>query len=128
MNRIYEETIRQSKPLPDFAGSDAHHVRLTLRLEVQNPAFIRFLGKVGNERLATFTTQDFLTLDLLQREQVVPESFRARVPHLVQLGIVEKAGRGRHILSRTLYAHLGQKGIYTRVRGLGDGEDRKSVV
>lgn len=123
MNRIYEETIRQSKPLPDFAGSDAHHVRLTLRGEVQNPAFIRFLEKVGDERLASFTAQDFLVLDLLQREQAVPDALRARLPHLLQLGIVEKAGRGRHILSRTLYAHLGQKGTYTRVRGLGDAEN-----
>ena len=123
MNRIYKETIQQSKPLPGFAGSDAHHVRLTLRGEVQNPAFIRFLEKVGEERLASFTTQDFLVLDLLQREQVVPDTLRVRAPHLVQLGIVEKAGRGRHILSRTLYAHLGQKGTYTRVRGLGGAEN-----
>lgn len=123
MDRIFEETIRQSKPLPNFADSDTHRVRLTLRGEVQNPAFIRFLEKVGSERLASFTTRDFLVLDLLQREQAIPEALRARVPHLVQLGIVEKAGRGRHMLSRTLYAHLGQKGTYTRVRGLGDAEN-----
>lgn len=123
MNRMFEESIRQSKPLPDFAGSDAHHVRLTLRGEVQNPAFIRFLEKVGDERMASFTTQDFLVLDLLQREQTVPENLRERLPNLLHSGIVEKAGRGRHILSRTLYAHLGQKGTYTRVRGLGDAEN-----
>ncbi len=52
-----------------------------------------------------------------------PEGLRSRVLHLDRLGIVEKAGRGRHILSRTLYAHLGQKGTYTRVRGLGDAEN-----
>jgi len=123
MNRIFEETIRQSKPLPSFAGSDAHHVRLLLRGEVQNPAFIRFLEKVGDERLASFTTQDFLVLDLLQREQAVPEALRDRLANFLRLGIVEKAGRGRHILSRTLYAHLGQKGAYTRIRGLGDAEN-----
>ena len=123
MNRIFEETIRQSKPLPNFAGSDAHHVRLELRGEIQNPAFIRFLEKVGSERLASFATQDFLVLDLLQREQLVPEVLRARMSHLVQLGIVEKAGRGRYILSRNLYAHLGQKGTYTRILGLGESEN-----
>ncbi len=123
MNRMYEESIRQSKPLPDFAGSDAHNVRLVLRGEVQNPAFIRFLEKVGDEKLANFSTQDFLVLDYLQREQPLPEGLRSRVLHLDRLGIVEKAGRGRHILSRTLYAHLGQKGTYTRVRGLGDAEN-----
>ena len=123
MNRIFEETIRQSKPLPNFAGTDAHHVRLTLRGEVQNPAFIRFLERVGEERLVGFTTQDFLVLDYLQREQAVAECLRDRLPNLVRLGVLEKAGRGRHILSRNLYAQLGQKGTYTRVRGLGDPEN-----
>ena len=123
MNRIFEESIRQSKPLPNFARSDAHHVRVELRGEVQNPAFIRFLEKVGAERMASFATQDFLVLDLLQREQPVPEALRARVPQLAQLGIVERAGRGRYILSRDLYAHLGQKGAYTRILGLGEAEN-----
>jgi ATP-dependent DNA helicase RecG len=123
MNRIFEESIRQSKPLPNFAGSDAHHVRVELRGEVQNPAFIRFLEKVGAERMASFATQDFLVLDLLQREQPVPEALRARIPQLAQLGIVERAGRGRYILSRDLYAHLGQKGAYTRILGLGEAEN-----
>ena len=73
--------------------------------------------------MASFTTQDFLVLDLLQREQPIPENLRERLPNLLHAGIVEKAGRGRQILSRTLYAHLGQKGTYTRVRGLGEAEN-----
>jgi len=123
MNRIFEETIRQSKPLPDFKGTDAHQVRLVLRGEVQNPAFIRFLEKIGSERLASFTTHDFVVLDLLQREQSVPMALKDRLKHLMDLGVVEKAGRNRCILSKSLYAHLGQKGTYTRVRGLGDAEN-----
>lgn len=123
MNRIFEDTIRQSKPLPSFAGTDEHHVWLTLRGEVHNPAFVRFLEKVGDERLATFATQDFLVLAILQRQQTVPATLRPRLAALEHLGIVEKAGRGRHMLSRRLYAHMGQKGTYTRVRGLGDGEN-----
>jgi ATP-dependent DNA helicase RecG len=124
MNRIFEETIRQSKPLPDFKGTDSHQVRLTLRGEVQNPAFIRFLEKVGSERLESFTTHDFVVLDLLQREQPVPGPLRDRLKHLSDLGVVEKAGRNRCILSKSLYAHLGQRGTYTRVKGLADSENK----
>ena len=130
MNRIFEETIRQSKPLPDFTGSDEHHVRLILRGEVQNPAFIKFLEKVGDERLASFTTQDFLTLDFLQREQPVPSTLRSRLPALVNAGVVESIGRGRgtrYILSQSLHTHLGQKGEYTRRKGL-DRETNKELL
>ena len=123
MNRIYEESIRQSKPLPDFSGSDEFQVRLLLRGEVQNPAFIRYLEQVGLDRLSSFTTHDFLVLDSLQRQQPVPPALRPRLADLLQFGVIEKAGRNRFILSRSLYAHLGQKGTYTRVRGLSDGEN-----
>jgi len=123
MNRIYEETIRQSKPLPDFSGSDEYQVRLILRGEVQNPAFIRYLEQVGQERLSNFTTHDFVVLDHLQRQLPVPPLLRPRLAGLLRVGVIEKAGRNRFILSRSLYAHIGQKGAYTRVRGLSDAEN-----
>ncbi|MCI0540386.1 MAG: putative DNA binding domain-containing protein [Verrucomicrobiales bacterium] len=130
MNRIFEETIRQSKPLPDFSGSDDHHVRLVLRGDVQDPAFIKFIEKVGEDRLATFTTRDFLVLSYLQREQAVAPDLRERLPRLIELGVVECLGRGRgarYMLSRALYAHLGQRGTYTRKKGL-DHETNKELL
>lgn len=130
MDRIFEETIRQSKPLPDFSGSDEHRVRLILRGEVQNPAFIRFLEKVGNDRLAGFAIQDFLALDYVQREQPVPPVLRPRLPQLLDLGVIESVGRGRgvrHLLSHAFHVHLDQKGSYTRKRGL-DRETNKELL
>jgi ATP-dependent DNA helicase RecG len=130
MNRIFEDTIRQSKPLPDFSKSDEHHVWLTLRCEVQNPAFIKFLEKVGDERLAGFATQDFLVLDFLQREQTVPATLRSRLPALVNAGVIESIGRGRgtrYLLSKAFYAHIGQSGVYTRTKGL-DRETNKELL
>ena len=130
MNRIFEETIRQSKPLPNFTGSDEHQVKLVLRGEVQNPAFIRFLEKLGQERLASFSTYDFIVLDLVRREQPVPSSLRDSLQRLLDVGAVESIGRGRgvrHILSRGFYAQIGQQGTYTRKRGL-DRETNKELL
>jgi ATP-dependent DNA helicase RecG len=45
MNIMFERSVMQSKPLPDFTGSAAHEVRLTLHGIVTNAAFIRFLEK-----------------------------------------------------------------------------------
>lgn len=130
MNRIFEESIRQSKPLPDFSGSDDHHVRLVLQGEVQNPGFLRFIEKIGEERLASFTTQDFLVLHYLEHEFDLSPSLRQRLPRLVEFGIIESVGRGRgvrYLLSRSLFAHLGKKGAYTRKRGL-DRETNKQLL
>lgn len=130
LNLMVESAIRQSKPLPNFAGSAAHEVRLTLSGTVQDPAFIRYLERLGDEKLRTFSTHDFIVLDLLRRGQPLPESLRTRLPALMEAGAVESLGRGRgvrHLLSRSFYAAIGQKGAYTRKRGL-DHETNKELL
>lgn len=103
---------------------------MTLRGEVQDPAFLRFLEKVGSKRMASFTTDDLLILDLLRREEPIPENLRRRLPALVTHGVIEEVGGGRdvrHILSRDLYGLLRAKGTYTRKRGL-DRETQKELL
>lgn len=130
MNRMFEECIKESKPHPDFTGTDDYQVALTFRGEVQDPQFLRFLEQIGEEKLALFTTQDFLVLDYVHREQPVPDTFKACLPPLVDQGIIERVGRGkgtRYILSRQFYDFLGQKGVYTRKRGL-DRDTNKMLL
>lgn len=130
MNRMFEECIRESKPQPDFSGSDAYQVALTFHGEIQDPQFLRFLEQIGQERLATFITQDFLLLDLVHRDQPIPDSLKERLPFLIEQGLIERTGRGRgvhYMLSRDLYAFLGKKGVYTRQRGL-DRETNKALL
>ena len=121
MNLMFEQSIRQSKSVPDFTGTDQYQVVLTLPGEVQDPRFVRFLEKIGREQLQYFSTADFLALDLVHREQPIPERLKPNTRHLVSLRILETVGRGRGaraILSRNLYSFLGKAGAYTRTRGL----------
>ena len=128
LNLMVETAIRQSKPLPDFSGSAAHEVRLTLEGTVQDAAFVRFLERVGEARLRSFSTHDFLILDALRREKPLTDFQVARLPVLIEAGAVESHGRGvRHMLSRNIYAAIGKRGAYTRKRGL-DHETNKELL
>ncbi len=42
-NRMFEECIKESKPVPDFNDTDDYQVSLTLRGDVQDPLFLQFL-------------------------------------------------------------------------------------
>lgn len=131
LNLMFENAIRQSKPLPDFTGSSAHEVRLTLQGTVQDPAFIRFIQRAGEERLRSFSTHDFLALDALRRNVPLPAPLSERLPSLVELGLVERLGRGRgtrYLLSRGLYAALGKRGAYTRERGLDRSTSKELLL
>lgn len=130
MNLMFETAVRQGKALPSFAGTAAHEVRLTLDGRVSSPAFVRFLERIGEQTLRSFSTDDFLALDALHREQPLRDALKERLPGLVAVGAVEAMGRGkgvRYMLSKALYAALGAKGTHTRKKGL-DHETNKALL
>lgn len=117
-DRMFEESIREGKPRPDFAGTDEYQVSLTLRGEIQDEAFLRFLERIGQETLASFSTTDLVVLDLVHRNQEIPKALASRVPLLLEKRVLEKRGRSKLMLSSRFYEFVGKRGEYTRRRGL----------
>ena len=130
LNLMTESAVRQGKPLPSFAGTAAHEVRLTLEGGVRNPAFVRFMERLGNDRLSGFSTLDYLALERLEQGRPLSLDLQDRLPRLAEVGAVEVIGRGKnakYILAAALYASLGSKGVYTRKRGL-DHDTNKALL
>jgi len=130
VNRMYEESIKQGKPVPDFSRTDEHEVLVVIHGEVQDPQFLRVLEEIGQETLSSFDTGDFIVVDCLYRDRKVPDAYRDRLDPLRDRGVVERIGRGRgvrHILSKRFYEALGLSGAYTRSRGL-DRETNKELL
>jgi ATP-dependent DNA helicase RecG len=125
-DRMLEECVRQSKPLPDYGRSDPNQVWLTLHGEIQNEDFLRFLERTGPETLAKLDPHDFLILGLLAREQRIPAGLQARLPQLLELGLLERIARGKAILARRLYQAAGRPtpGIQKQDRAREQNKDR----
>lgn len=130
-NRIFEACIRESKPLPDFSQSDDWQVSLVLSGQVRDPAFVRFLERLGSETGAAFATQDFLVLDHIHREVAIPSLLQDRLPRLRDLGAVESVGQGRGqhwLLSRRFHRWIGAEATYTRRRGLDHQTNKELLI
>lgn len=127
MNRIFESCIQQSKPLPDFDGTDEHMVKIALSGVVDDPKLVRFMEKVIAEHQRSLATSHFIVVGLVHRQQLIPEKFRKAAHELLDLHILERAGRKKLILSRKFYASLGKRGVYTREKGL-DRETNKALL
>lgn len=125
-DRMFEACVRESKHPPDYSRSDDYQVFLNLNGEVQDPQFLRFLEKIGNETQVSFDTADLLILDAIHGERPIPAWARDRLPAMREIGVIEKAGR-KYILSRRFYKFVGKKGVYTRKRGL-DRETNKALL
>jgi ATP-dependent DNA helicase RecG len=127
VNLMFEESIKESKLLPDFSGSDAHTVDLYVRGEIQDAQFLRYLEKVGKDKLATFHTKDLLLIDLIHREQPIPLEYTSRLPYLIEQGVIEKIRGKEYVLSGTFHKSIGRSGTYTRKIGL-DKEENKALL
>jgi len=129
-DKIYTLCCKESKPLPDFSGTDDHWVILSLAGSIQDPEFLRYLEKIGLEVQKSFTVDDFLVLNHLRKGEVVPDRFKPRLPLLIECGAIEKTGRGkgiRFLLAKRFYSISGKKGKYTSSRGL-DRETNKELL
>ncbi len=124
---MYEESIKESKPLPDYTGSDEYLVDLVISGEVQDPKFLQFLEKIGKEKLATFQTRDLIIIDRINREQPIPDEYKPRLPYLVDQGVLEKIRGKDYILSGTFHKSIGQRGTHTRKVGL-DRDTNKMLL
>jgi ATP-dependent DNA helicase RecG len=127
---MFRESLREGKAKPNFQGTDEHEVTLTLYGELQHPAFVTFVEQMAQENNLYFSTNDFLVLDAISREEEVSEDLKDRLPTLIDKGLVEKVGRGKgihYVLSRRFYSFLGKSGTYTRKKGL-DRDTHKALL
>ena len=127
MDLMFRHSVRQGKHLPDPHASDAYRVLLRLPGDIGDARFLRFLEQVGDERLQHFTTDDFLVLDRVHRDEKLLDALKPRIKGLLTAGVVERTGRGKIILSKKLYAFMGETGVHTRKQGL-DRETEKELL
>ena len=94
MNLIYEQSVREAKPLPHFRGSDDYCVKLTLELKVIHPKMLALMKQIGEEKLDIMTTDDYLLLSAIFREEDLRNIDPSRFNHLIELGIVKYSEYG----------------------------------
>lgn len=127
MNIIYETSIKEAKQLPDFTGTDDSFVSLTLNGIVLDKKMLSLINRIGNDRLDTLATADFLAINALYYERPLSSALHPRLKHLTEMGIVEHIGRNKYVLARSLYSAAGKPGIHTRIVGL-DRETNKELL
>ena len=128
MNLIYEISIMEAKELPDFSGTDNNFVSLTLNGLIIDKKMLSVIKKIGEDRLESFSTSDFLIVNALYHEKPISEYLRPRLKWLTDIGVVEHVGRNRYVLSQQLYAAVGKTGVHTRIVGLDRNTNKELIL
>lgn len=127
MNIIYETSVKEAKQLPDFSGTDDSFVSIALNGLVIDKKMLSLINRIGNDRLESLSTADFLTINALYHEEPLNDTMRSSLKHLTDLGIVEHIGHSKFVLARSLYSAAGKSGVHTRIVGL-DRETNKELL
>lgn len=128
MNLIYELSIKEAKQLPDFTGTDENFVSITLNGLIIDARMLSLINKIGNDRLDSLATSDFLAINALYHEEQLPDNLKPRLKRLVEMGIVEHAGRSKYVLARSLYSAAGKSGVHTRIVGLDRNTNKQLLL
>ena len=102
MNMIYETSISEAKPFPDFTGSDAYFVKLTLVGKIIDVRMLQLIKKLDDEILSAMTTDDYLLLASVFKEKNIADISPLRFEHLLELGIVRQTELGIELINGDL--------------------------
>lgn len=127
MNLMFELSIQEAKPLPDFTGTDDFFVSVTLNGLIIDKAMLSVINRISETCAEMLSTEDFLVIDALYHERALNEKMQSRLNRLVEMGIVEHIGRKKYVLARSLYAATGKSGVHTRHVGL-DRDTNKELL
>lgn len=127
MNLMFELSIQEAKPLPDFTGTDDFFVSVTLNGLILDKAMLSVLNRISERGAELLSTEDFLVIDALYHERPLNEKMQSRLNRLIEMGIVEHIGRKKYVLARSLYAATGKTGVHTRHVGL-DRDTNKELL
>lgn len=120
---MFRSSLLEGKDPPDYSKTDAHDVCLVLSGLVRDPQFVKYLEALSAQKQVTFNTDDLVVLDAIHKERQIPDRCQDRIHRLAEIGAIEHSRR-RYILARGFYQMKGEKGVYTRKRGL----DRESQL
>lgn len=127
MNLMFELSVQEAKPLPDFTGTDDFFVSVTLNGLIIDKAMLSVINRISEKCSEMLSTEDFIVIDTLYHERSLTEKMILRLNRLIEMGIVERIGRKKFVLARSLYVAVGKSGVHTRRIGL-DRDTNKELL
>lgn len=128
MNLMFELSVQEAKPLPDFTGTDDFCVSVTLNGLIIDKAMLSVINRINETAMESMSTEDFLAINALYHDRPLSEKMQSRLNRLIEMGIVEHIGRKKYVLARSLYAATGKSGVYTRHVGLDRNTNRELLL
>ncbi|MCF7860445.1 putative DNA binding domain-containing protein [Patescibacteria group bacterium] len=126
VNLMFKNQLAIGKKPPTYEKSDLNHVVLELDGLIQDVEFAKYVLRVSDEKQKDLNDQELLLLTKIKNNIRVKAN--EALYSLLDLGLIEKIGYGKYILSRKYYDSIDKKGEYTRRRGLDKATNKSLII
>lgn len=126
VNLMYKNQLSLGKLPPNYLNSNGSQVELDLDGKVQDIEFAKYVLKVAEEKGKELSDKELIVLNKINdRQKVGADEITDR---LMELGLIEKVGYGKYMLSKRYYSDTNQKWEYTKRKGLSKEKNKELIL
>lgn len=126
VNLMFKNQLAHGKSAPDYLKSANNSVVLDLDGKVSDVDFAKYVFNVADKNGRELSDKELIILNQIKDGKRLGHS--ALTDNLLQLGLIEKIGYGRYLLSRNYYESSKRTGEYTRTRGLSKEANKMLIL
>lgn len=126
VNLMFKNQLSSGKLPPSYAKTTHKYVFLELDGKIKDVEFAKYVFKVAEEKGKDLNDKELIFLNQIKENRKTKSG--SITENLLSLGLIERIGYGKYILSKAYYDDMERAGEYTRNRGLSKEEHKMLIL
>ncbi len=126
VNLMYKNQLSLGKNPPSYKNSTDKRVILELDGSIQDIEFAKYVLKVADSKNKLLNEEELLLLHKIKNNEHI--SSTNITGELLELGLIEKVGFSKYMLSKQYYTDMNQKVRYTKTKGLSRSKNKELIL
>jgi len=126
VNLMYKNQLSLGKMPPNYSGSNSNQVILELDGTIQDMEFAKYVIRVAEEKGRDLNDAELIVLNQINNNKKILGSQITN--NLLELGLIEKVGHDRYLLSKQYYQDSHKEWEYTKRKGLSRNQNKELIL
>lgn len=126
VNLMYKNQLSLGKNPPNYRYSTDRRVVLELDGNIQDIEFAKYVLKVADSKNKLLNDEELLVLHKIKNNEQLSSNHITE--ELLELGLIEKIGFSKYMLSKQYYTDINQRGKYTKRKGLSRSKNKELII
>lgn len=123
---MIQNQLSMGKKMPNYNSTTKYKVVLEIDEIIYDPRFARYVSRIAIEKNKELSYKELIILMNIKEGKKVTSSELTK--DLFNLGLIEKIGTRKYILSKKYYSDIGKTGEYTRRKGLDKHKNKELIL